>query len=78
MEMPKHWKRPRGRSRTTCRRSTVKDSIAPLSIDLATARRRAQNRTGWWRMVETPTLQKKPARDDDETMMMMNSPREEC
>jgi len=52
--LPKHWRRRPGRPRQTWLRTIQKD-LRPLSLGLATAQRRAQNRTAWQTLVETAT-----------------------
>ena len=48
--LPKHWRRP-GRPRQTWLR-TLDSDLRPLNLGLATAQRRAQNRTAWQTLVE--------------------------
>jgi len=50
--LPKHWRRRPGRPRQTWLR-TIENDLRPLNLGLATAQRRAQNRTAWQTLVET-------------------------
>ena len=52
--LPKHWRRRPGRPRQTWLR-TIENDLRPLNLGLATAQRRAQNRTAWQTLVETAT-----------------------
>jgi len=58
--LPKHWRRRPGRPRQTWLR-TVENDLWSLNLGLATAQRRAQNRTAWQTLVETA-----PDDDDDD------------
>ena len=66
--LPKHWRRRPGHPRQTCLR-TIENDLRPLNLGLATAQRRAQNRTAWQALVETATSLMM-------MMMMMMSPYE--
>ena len=52
--LPKHWRRRPGRPRQTWLR-TIENDLRSLNLGLATAQRRAQNRTAWQTLVETAT-----------------------
>jgi len=51
---PKDWRRRVGRPRQTWLR-TVEDDLRPLNFGLATAKRRATDRSAWRLLVETAT-----------------------
>ena len=53
--LPKHWRRRPGRPRQTWLR-TIENDLRLLSLVLATAQRRAQNRTAWQTLMEMATL----------------------
>jgi len=53
--LPKHWRRRPGRPRQTWLR-TIENDLRPLNLGLATAQRRAQNRTAWQTLMEMATL----------------------
>jgi len=52
--LPKLWRRRPGRPRQTWLR-TIENDLRPLNLLLATAQRRAQNRTAWQTLVEMAT-----------------------
>ena len=53
--IPKSWRRPRGRPRSTWR-STIEADLAPHNIGLFSAWRRAQDRQSWRTFVHRATL----------------------
>ena len=52
--LPKHWRRRPDQPRQTWLR-TIENNLQPLNLGLATAQRRAQNRTAWQTLVEMAT-----------------------
>jgi len=53
--LTKHWRRRLGRPRQTWLR-TIENDLQPLNLGLATAQRRAQNRTAWQTFMEMAML----------------------
>ena len=54
-DLPKHWRRRPSQPRQTWLR-TIENDPRPLNLGLATAQRRAQNRTAWQTLVEMARL----------------------